>query len=636
MTAVPPRIPWASSPPRPAVFPWSTTTSRYLTMRDGVKIAIDVTLPKPQRDSLPTIVRQTRYHRRFHYQPPFHLPELRQLFDRMYHARRYFVSRGYAWVDVCARGSGASGGMRPMPWHQDEIEDGREITDWIVAQPWSNGRVGARGVSYDGTSAEFMLTHGHPAIRAVAPCFSLFDAYEDIAMPGGIHLEKFTRNWTLFNSALDRNRFDEVLELIMSISEPGRAQLASSPYGREEDSLVATALRLAPLSKLVIGRFIAGVAAVDDDPLGEVLAEHFATRRPSLDVHAAGQRLTFRDDDNFSDDLPGATIDAFSPHSALQKLRSSGAAVYSYSGWFDGAYQRAAIKRWHALDDRGHRMIIGPWEHGGQQDISPWEPSREPLFDHEAELLRFFDAHLLNDEVLLEAWKSEPPVRYFTMGAERWRTTDRWPPPGFQPMRWHLGPNRRLSRNPSGEPHEDRLFVRGRHGSGVAGRWSCLLPLLTHTHYVTQSGDDVVDYRSDPLTADLEVTGHPILHVEMTSSTDDPRLFAYLEDVEPDGTSHYVTEGQLRAIHRKLQPVSLYHPSMPYRSYRREDRAETPRGDVLTLEFDLLPTSYLFRRRHSLRLVLAGADVDHFELGPRGAHHVHVHRSYLDLPVRTK
>ena len=601
-------------------------------MRDGVRIAIDVTLPKPVRDGLPAIIRQTRYHRRFHYQPPFHLPELRRLFDRMYHARRYFVSRGYAWVDVCVRGSGASGGTRPMPWSADEIADGREIVDWVVAQPWSSGLVGARGVSYDGTCAEFMLSHPHPAIRAVAPCFSLFDVFEDIAMPGGIHLEKFTRNWAAFNAALDRNRFDEVLELIMGLSEAGQAQLAASPYARDGDSLVATALRVAPLTKLIVSRFVPGVAVVDDDPLGEILHEHLDGRRPSLDVHAAGHRLTFRDDTNFSDDLPDATIDSFSPHTYVDRFRGSGAAIYSYSGWLDGAYQRAAIKRLDALDDRGHRMIIGPWEHGGQQDISPWESSREPLFDHEAELLRFFDAHLLGDEALRESWDGEPRIRYFTMAAERWRTADAWPPL-FRPMRWHFGPDGRLSTVPTDVDAEDRLFVRGRHGSGAAGRWSCLLPLLTHTHYVAQTGDDIVEYRSSPLPEDLEVTGHPILHVEMTSTMEDPRLFAYLEDVEPNGTSHYVTEGQLRALHRAHSGPVGWHPSVPNRSYRRADGMPTARGELIALEFDLLPTSYLFRRRHALRLVLAGADADHFTIGPHGAHHIRVHSCWIDLPV---
>ena len=35
----------------------------------------------------------------------------------------------------------------------DELRDGADIVDWIVAQPWSDGRVGAWGNSYTGGSA---------------------------------------------------------------------------------------------------------------------------------------------------------------------------------------------------------------------------------------------------------------------------------------------------------------------------------------------------------------------------------------------------------------------------------------------------------------------------------------------------
>ena len=37
-------------------------------------------------------------------------------------------------------------------------------------------------------------------------------------------------------------------------------------------------------------------------------------------------------------------------------------------------------------------------------------------------------------------------------------------------------------------------------------------------------------------------------------------------------------------------------------------------GEVAELVFDLLPTSYLFRKGHSVRVAIAGADKDHFAL----------------------
>src|SRR3989442_2410433 len=40
-----------------------TNTSRYLTMRDGVRIAIDVWLPASHTGRIPTLIRATRYWR---------------------------------------------------------------------------------------------------------------------------------------------------------------------------------------------------------------------------------------------------------------------------------------------------------------------------------------------------------------------------------------------------------------------------------------------------------------------------------------------------------------------------------------------------------------------------------------------
>ena len=40
----------------------------------------------------------------------------------------------------------------------EETADSLELLDWIVGQPWSNGRVGLWGISYEGTRA--LLTGG--------------------------------------------------------------------------------------------------------------------------------------------------------------------------------------------------------------------------------------------------------------------------------------------------------------------------------------------------------------------------------------------------------------------------------------------------------------------------------------------
>jgi hypothetical protein len=144
-------------------------SSRYLTMRDGVKIAIDVLLPKglDPGAKIPAILDQTRYWRSFALRWPFNLLDRGILNEP---DKRRFVTHGYAWVDVDVRGTGASYGHCPVPgFSADQIRDGAEIVDWVIQQPWSNGKVGATGTSYGGTTAELLLANRHPPFRAIAP-----------------------------------------------------------------------------------------------------------------------------------------------------------------------------------------------------------------------------------------------------------------------------------------------------------------------------------------------------------------------------------------------------------------------------------------------------------------------------------
>src|SRR5688572_23031024 len=180
------------------------TWSTYVPMRDGVRIALDVHVPG-RSAPCPAILRQTRYLRSLRTRlggGPF----AAQL-DLYARTRRRFLAAGYAWVDVDVRGTGASGGTWAYPWSTGEVRDGAEVIDWIVRQPWSDGLVGALGISYDGTCADMLLGEGHPAVRAIAPMFALYDVYADVAFPGGIALSWFTERWAAYNAALDRGRF---------------------------------------------------------------------------------------------------------------------------------------------------------------------------------------------------------------------------------------------------------------------------------------------------------------------------------------------------------------------------------------------------------------------------------------------
>jgi predicted acyl esterase len=87
------------------------TSSCYLTMRDGIKVAVDILLPKGLKTGvgLPTILVMTRYWRSFELRIP--APPKKAPIGPRAALADYLVPRGYAMVLVDARGSGASTGQ---------------------------------------------------------------------------------------------------------------------------------------------------------------------------------------------------------------------------------------------------------------------------------------------------------------------------------------------------------------------------------------------------------------------------------------------------------------------------------------------------------------------------------------------
>jgi putative CocE/NonD family hydrolase len=575
--------------------------SQYLTMRDGVKIAVDVYLPEGLQpgQTIPTLLHQTRYWRAIEYRwfvSAFKNDGPRGLMGS--YAKR-FLQQGYAWVDVDVRGSGASFGTRPIAWSPAEIKDGAEIVDWIIAQPWSNGKVGAMGISYSGGTAEMLLVNQHPAVKAIAPMFSGFDLYAEIAFPGGIHLTWFTETWSQINNRLDHNQL--------------------------------------PFPSLVGNLLVRGVRPVDGDAGQHLLSLALQEHETNWSPHREASGIVFRDDPPPSRQT--INIDALSTQAYADDIAKSGAAIYSYSGWFDGGYQLAAIKRYLRHQQPSHRLILGPWDHGGKRQISPYAlgPAQ---FDHAAELLKFFDAHLKG---VTTGNPNDPPIRYYTMGEEQWKTSTNWPPES-SPISMYFQQEGRLSREPSpATDHPDRYQVDPTTRTGNQSRWNTLVGISLKDPYPDRKerDNDVLVYTSEPLSEALEVTGHPVATVYLSATSQDTNLFIYLEDVTPEGDVHYVTEGELRAIHRRWQPSDTTLNStgpLPVHTFRRADAAPLIPGEVVPLLVELLPTSYQFKQGHRIRIALAGADIDHFQAldGPAPTWevwHTANRPSHVELPV---
>ncbi len=628
--------PWLPPKPPPSRGFASMRRSLHVTMRDGVRLAVDVHLPVAfaHGQRLPTILRQTCYYRGIDYRSLLADFGAEWLLDATADCRKRFLASGYAWVDVCVRGSGASFGTRPCPSSPDEIADGRDVVEWIVSQPWSNGLVGATGISYDGSTSELLLGNGHPAVRAAAPRFCVWDIFADVAFPGGIHLATFTERWATFNALLDSGAFAKALGLMTRLQiRAARSLLADTRPGAERWLARLDTDRAERALARLVRAMARGVRPVDGDEGGRLLAAALAEHAENVNVHESASRSTFRDDPTASPALPGATVDLFSPHAHAAGMEASGAAIYAMSGWLDG-YVHSAVKRFHRLRATGARLVLGPWDHGGLQNTSPYCSVHESAFDQHGELVRFFDRHLTGGHA-----GAEPRVRYFTVGQERWKDGDAWPPPAERQV-WWLGAERGLVRDRPGRARVDEHVVDHDVGTGHRARWDSLLLLLAPVGYSRREEIDrrLLVYRSAPLDADLEVTGHPVVSLWVTADASDAHVFVYLEDELPSGRVELVTEGQLRALHRRSEGRDAGTGAVQRTFLRADGRVLVP-GEATEFVFDLLPTSWQFAQGHRLRLAISGADADHFvvmrDVSALGIHVGGERASRIELPVPT-
>ncbi len=544
--------------------------SLYVTMHDGVRLALTVYLPQGLAAGarIPALMNLTRYWRG-------------QAGQNVGGVEKFYVTHGYAVVVVDARGTGASFGVWTTPWSPAEISDAGEVVDWIVAQPWSSGKVGAYGNSYGANSALLLAVPNRAAVKAVIARHYEFDEFTDVPFPGGIRNEWLVKTWN-----------------------EGNRQLDNTP----------------------------GVRPVDEDAEQKLLHAAQREHAANIDVYKAAQTVVFRDDKGF-----GGSIDDFSVHAHRREIERAGTLLNTWGGWFDAGTADAVIKTFLTFSNP-QRGVVGPWNHGASQNANPYLAPTSPRLFLTQEWLRFFDHYLKGVETDLSR---EKLLFYFTMGEERWHATKTWPVAGTTPTRFYMAADNLLAPSaPNAATGADTYKVDFEATTGEQNRWRTQLG--GPVKYPDRAAEDqhLLTYTTQPLAADMEITGYPIVDLFVTSTHTDGSFFVYLEDVDESGKVTYLTEGQLRALHRKISKAAPpYNAPVPYHSFKRADAQPLVPGAVAELKFGLLPTSVLIKKGHRLRIAIAGHDKSVFARMPTEGTPVIImarnqrYASAIELPV---
>ncbi len=588
-----------ASPQKPA--DWSDR-SYYLAMPDGIRLAVSLYFPgrAPPTRPAPTLLVLTRYGR----------ARFRRTGDPG--GLDTWLAEGYVLAIVDVRGSTASFGARDSEIGPDEQRDAETVIAHLAAQPWSDGKVVMTGVSYTANTSDMATTRDAPALVAAIPRQTDFDFWE-LFWPGGIANDSMFLDWS-----------DGVYEI--DFGRP-RLQLGAVAVAAQDGADV----RLRPADA---ARLFPTLQPVDEDADGALLQDAVSTREAERRHWAAADYAdaAFRDDKgrnghSFFDAGTGAHLAA---------VRRQGKPVQYWGSWVDANTAEGALNRYRATPDIPSVVIITPNDHGGACSGDPFHPDRHESVPSLAEQSRW---HLEFARDVLAGRRPARVIRYYVLGAAVFRETPVWPPEGAEPVRFLLDAGGTLTHDDPA-PGVDAYAVDTSASTGKENRWY----QFTRPAYGDRREEDrkLVTYDSAPLAEDTELAGWPVVTLRMRAATDDPAVFAYIEDVAPDGRVTYITEGQIRAIHRRpADPATLpYDPGPAPHAFTRAAALPVVPGETFTLAFKLFATAALIRRGHRIRLAIAGADRDTFAPIPAGQpEHFTIHRggpepSGITLPLR--
>jgi uncharacterized protein len=560
----------------------------YAKMSDGTLIAVDVWLPPKMKagEKMPVLAMTTRYWRAQQVgwlRRVLYGIGLGNVGCKTWPFVNFMNKRGFVILQVDARGTGASGGNRLGEWAPDEVKDFGEVARWASTQPWSNGSVGAVGVSYAGNTAELYASTGEPSIKAVAPLYDDFDPLLHNSNPGGVLNTGFISVWGHATGALDRND-------IRSLAES------------------------AGLMRPFIKWMVLGVKPVDADPSGTQLAEILRTRKSNNVLIGLGG-VEYRDDP-FKDG-GGISLASVSPFSKKEAIEKSQVPMMVWSSWLDAATTDGTLSRYLTFNTP-QVVHIGAYSHGGGHDADPTMPTNtpsDPTSEKQwATIADFFDTYLRGDTPAAP----KRIINYFTMGARIWHQTAVWPPIGTTKQVLYFGDKSSLTASQSGAA-SDQYAVDFTAATGKSTRWATQMGGGDVIYPDRRDADKkLLSYTSEPFLVATTITGTPVVTAHLSTTATDGVVIAYLEDVAPDGRVTYITEGVLRLTNRKETDTNLPYVTLGVnRSFRRADALPVTPGEVMQVRVPLYATSIQIKAGHRLRIALAGAADGQFDRTPK-------------------
>ncbi len=567
-------------------------TNVMVAMRDGVQLSTDIYLPvrdgQPLNEKLPVVLSRTPYNK-----------------SGVKGSGLYFAKHGYAVVAQDTRGRYGSEGV--WHWLTDDGRDGADCAAWIAKQPWSNGKIGMIGTSYVGGTQHAMAMEKVPQLTTVIPVDAVANMGRQSMRNAGAFEMRFW-NWIMMNA--------------------GRGSRAS------QDAATAAVLKEMADNRLEYLRQL---------PL----------RRGTTPLKLAPEF-----EDWLIEAMRHGADDAFWDQNNIvgHPERYKDMPVYLVGGWYDswGGNTTASFTTLTRALKSPVYLIMGPWIHGQQAKSAHGQVDfgkDAAIADELAWRREWFD-HWLKGEAN-SVGKAAPfatKVRLFVMGTGDgrrtpegrlnhggyWREEKEWPLARAKPTPFYFQSGGRLAMSKLAvstastastsyvfDPRDPVPTLGGNISSGDGimqqgawdqrggtnfWNWPKPLPLSAR--------NDILVFQTEPLAADLEVTGEIEVKFWASSSAVDTDFTAKLIDVHPasadwpGGFDLNLADGIVRARFRdSLKQEKLMKP-----------------GTVYPFTIKLYPTSNVFKKGHRIRVDLSSSNFPRFDVNPNTGEPLAEHR----------
>jgi uncharacterized protein len=555
-----------------------------IPMRDGVRIATDVYRPKDTSKKYATIFVRTPYN--------FNFWDVRNGAPRDLSNELEAVKRSYAFVEMNERGHFFSEGNYDILG--PPLTDGVDEFNWIAKQSWSNGKVGTIGCS---STAEWQLAvaaQGNPAYTTMIP------------QGFGAGVGRVAPYWEQGNWY--RGGAVQMLFIAWLYGEQNQVRPAFPPNTSQEDLIRASksfdlAQQLPPVdwSKALQHLPVKDIIDTVGGPHGI-----FADRMP---VDTGGAMIAREPNDpawykgglwhdNMKINIPGFWFMSWYDVSVGPNLAAFNHVRKTASPEIANQQYAVIAPTLHCAYKRAteNTMI-------GERSVG------DARLNYDELTYAWFD-HFLKGENngLLEKM---PRVRYYTMGLNKWQSSDTWPPRGAQSMSFFLGSGGKANTMsgdgvladaaPAADNPDKFEYDPMNPVPSYGGNVCCTGNAIAGGAFDQRKNEtrpDILVYSSEPLKEGLELSGPIEVTLYVSSDAKDTDFTVKLIDVYPDGRAYNLDE----TIQR-----------MRYRDGYDKPNVWMEPGKVYKVTLQPMTTSNYFEAGHRIRIEVSSSNFPRFD-----------------------